>query len=618
MDEFTIVLRNTFLEEFLESASRMETLFMVLEKNPADADCINEIFRLMHNTKGSSRAVGLDAMAKLAHAAENILSEIRSGKVQPSLAIVNALLQGLDAMKAGSETFQNGTEDTSIYDRAISNLLLAAQPGSSSHNEEPTSSSSLDHQASGNTFIDFSTEEEKTHPPVSGGSNFIDADTSMPSEVAPKKSDSADLSAPEPAQMIPFQNKASDPIANGAATAQASANSKAKTEESIRINLAKIEEIQNIFGEQIILQSALEHSLAQDPIDLHQSEKILAQLRKLSVSLQNLIIRLRMVPVSSVLGRLTRAVRDVATSTEKLVEIKLEGGDHEIDKNILEQLIDPLVHMVRNSVDHGVEMPEERKQKNKSPSGTIKISARRLGSNFEIKISDDGKGLSKEKILEKAHSSGIVPRGFVPENKDIFKLIFASGFSTKASATEFSGRGVGMDVVQQQVKSLKGSIDIDSIDGSGSTFTIKIPLSLAIFNGTVVKIGEEKYVIPNTDYRETISLDSNKNRRSSDQKGTIVEFNKELMRLVDLRDRLGSKLTKKADLRNIALVVEHENQKFACIVSDILYQEQIVLKEMGPETKLVKEATGGTILGDGKVALIIDLVKIIASKGIAA
>ncbi len=618
MDEFTIVLRNTFLEEFLESASRMETLFMVLEKNPADSDCINEIFRLMHNTKGSSRAVGLDAMAKLAHAAENILSEIRSGKVQPSLAIVNALLEGLDAMKAGSESIQNGAEDTSIYDRAIANLHLAAQTGSSTSSVQAPLNASQQPSSSDHSFIDFTAEENPPHYNPNG-SSFHHPDPKMSSEGETPKTVNPDLGAAQQLHTAPQQRTGNEVMTSGAAAAQASsANNKAKTEDSIRINLAKIEEIQNIFGEQIILQSALEHSLAQDPIDMHQSEKILAQLRKLSVSLQNLIISLRMVPVSSVLGRLSRAVRDVATSTDKLVEIKLEGGDNEIDKNILEQLIDPLVHMVRNSVDHGIEMPEERKLKNKSPSGTIKINARRLGSNFEIKISDDGKGLSKERILEKAHSSGIVPRGFVPENKDIFKLIFASGFSTKASASEFSGRGVGMDVVQQKVNSLKGSIDIDSVDGSGSTFTIKIPLSLAIFNGTVVKIGEEKYVIPNTDYRETISLDSNKNRRSSDQKGTIVEFNKELMRLVDLRDRLGNKFTKKPDLRNIALVVEHENQKFACIVSDILYQEQIVLKEMGPETKLVREATGGTILGDGKVALIIDLLKIIASKGIAA
>ncbi|MEI8026878.1 MAG: chemotaxis protein CheA [Pseudomonadota bacterium] len=471
--------------------------------------------------------------------------------------------------------------------------------------------------SSDNNFIDFTSE--KPHQSDSSESNTNHAEPSMPFDTGARELGAPEFSLGQQPQVASAQSIASEPLAQSAGAPQAAgANSKAKTEESIRINLSKIEEIQNIFGEQIILQSALEHYLAQDPIDMHQSEKILSQLRKLSVSLQNLIISLRMVPVSSVLGRLSRAVRDVATSTDKLVEIKLEGGDNEIDKNILEQLIDPLVHMVRNSVDHGIEMPEERKQKNKSPSGTVKISARRLGSNFEIKISDDGKGLSKERILEKAHSSGIVQRGFVPETKDIFKLIFASGFSTKASTTEFSGRGVGMDVVQQQVKSLKGTIDIDSVDGSGSTFTIKIPLSLAIFNGTVVKIGEDKYVIPNTDYRETISLDANKNRRSSDQKGTIVEFNKELMRLVDLRDRLGNKFTKKPDMRNIALVVEHENQKFACIVSDILYQEQIVLKEMGPETKLVKEATGGTILGDGKVALIIDLLKIIASKGIAA
>jgi two-component system chemotaxis sensor kinase CheA len=594
----------------------METLFMTLEKNPADTDCINEIFRLMHNTKGSSRAVGLDSMAKLAHSAENILSEIRNGKVSPSLKIVNALLQSLDAMKAGSEEIKNGNDNTDIFDIATNSLLSATKAGFESSSPNPPSTDSSPLEAS------VPSTNETDTPIVDGYVDFGVENSYLNQEASSVLPDLASLpnnnSGPEAGLPQVANPAVALALATGSSAPSNSSSTKLKSDESIRISLNKLEEIQNIFGEQIILQSALDHALSQDPIDTHQSEKLLAQLRKISVSLQNLIISLRMVPVSSILGRLSRAVRDVAISTNKLAEITIEGGDCELDKNILDQLIDPLVHMVRNSVDHGIETPEERKLKNKPEGGSIKIAARRLGSHFEFKINDDGKGLSKERILEKAHALGVVPKGFVPENKDIYKLIFASGFSTKPAATEFSGRGVGMDVVQQKVNSLKGSIDIDSVQDAGSTFTIRIPLSLAIFNGTVVKVGDEKYVIPNSDFRETIALDTSKNRNSTDQKGVIIEFNNELLRIIDLRERLGSKTPRKLDQRNIALVVEKDDQKYACVVSDILYQEQIVLKEMGPETKMVREATGGTILGDGKVALIIDLGKVITTKGIAA
>ena len=437
MDDFTIALRNTFLEEFAESASRMETLFILLEKNPSDTDCINEIFRLMHNTKGSSRAVGLDSMAKLAHSAENILSEIRSGKIAPSLAMVNALLQSLDAMKSGSEEVKKGNENTDIFDLAADSLLKATKPGLENTNSDFVETVMVPREGDGNKgsetidlngFVDFSAESLS----IPQASNLPRPDhTSQDSFISASVTTTPTLSTHASNASVPsssnYVGSKAEP-SNLAATKQ-------KSEESIRINLSKLEEIQDIFGEQIILQSALDHSLSQDPIDIHQSEKLLAQLRKISVSLQNLIISLRMVPVSSILGRLSRAVRDVAISTNKLAEITIEGGDCELDKNILDQLIDPLVHMVRNSVDHGIETPEERRLKNKSEGGTIKITARRLGSHFEFKIIDDGKGLSRDRILEKAYALKVVPTGVVPENKDIYKLIFASGFSTKPAAT---------------------------------------------------------------------------------------------------------------------------------------------------------------------------------------
>jgi two-component system chemotaxis sensor kinase CheA len=599
MDDFILALKNTFLEEFLESASRMETLLMVLEKNPADTACINELFRLMHNTKGSSRAVGLDDMAKIAHLCENLLADVRSGKMPPSIKIVNLLLQALDAMQEGTQRAENTDNKSEIWKQAV-NKLLQFQSTEVTKFQIIDSTNllpQLEKESSVDGFTEFSTTADSKSPNPSKSIEI---------------SDNIDTK-PQTNRHLHAENRVALD-----SNSQPNTGNSAKTEDSIRVNLSKLDEIQNKFGEQVIVQSTLDHLMSQNPFDFLQSEKMCAQLKKINRHLQSLILNLRMVPLSTIFVRLNRAVRDVALSTNKMAEIELVGGDSELDKNVLEQLIDPLVHMVRNSVDHGIEMPEERRLKNKPPVGTIKVTARRLGKYLEIQISDDGKGLSKEKILQKAYSTGILAKGFVPEDKEVFKLIFASGFSTKQAATEFSGRGVGMDVVRTNIERIGGVIDLSSVEGGGTTVKLKIPLTLAIVPGLIVKSKNQHFTIPQTDLVELVRIeaDESKNEKIFMLQGIkVLKLREKILPLLGLNHILTKIDLKKANANvdsyrtnSVHIVILNADTcQFGLEVDSVEDTADVVVKPLPPFLKHLNLFSGASIMGDGSIALTLDV-----------
>ena len=620
LDDFTLALRNTFLEEFSESSSRMETLLLILEKDPAESSSIKEIFRLMHNTKGSSRAVGLDSMAKVAHACENLLSDIRDNKIPPSLEIVNALLFALDTMKAGTQNVKGGGENSAMFDHAISriNLIHGSDLGQTLESRSSSSSSQIEVVSNEIAFVDFYNKEAQNNH--NKNQRRIDSPNITNKLVDnPLKrfdsSNSKDALNPKDYQ-IDVKNSPAQNI-----NTQANPTNDAKSDNSIRVNLTKLDEIQDEFGEQAILHSALKHSLTSSPVDMSQMEKMLAQLRKMSGNVQDLILSLRMVPFSTVMVRLNRAVRDIALSTNKVAEIKIEGGNSELDKNILEQLIDPLIHMVRNCVDHGIELPEERRLKNKPPSGTIKITARKLGRFFEIEIADDGKGLSKEKILAKAYSTGILPKGHVPESKDILNLIFVSGFSTKPAVTEFSGRGVGMDVVKTNIEGIGGTIDLTSIEGSGTNITLKIPLTLAIVPGLIVKALSHYFTIPQSDLLEVVRTDEDdsKNKKIVNLQGIkVLRLRDKILPVVDLAEILTKKESKRgkisappiqSDFMNI-IILNGDSFQFGLAVASVEDTTEFIAKPLPSFLKNITHFSGASIVGDGSVALTLDIMGI--------
>lgn len=387
-----------------------------------------------------------------------------------------------------------------------------------------------------------------------------------------------------------------------------------RSHEYVRIAQKKIDDLLNNFGEQVILQATLEHI----KYDLEQHHdvaiKTINQLSKLTYDLQQTTIALRMINLKQLFSKLERTARDTAIATDKKIELISEGQENEIDKTIADAIGDPLNHMIRNAVDHGIETSEERKRNGKNESGKITLKAFRRGGFFYIIVEDDGRGLDKEKIFKNAVQKGIIKSDAIMSDAEIYNLIYISGLTTRDTASDISGRGVGMDVVNESLRALKGTCEISAVIGEGTRFTIRLPLSLAIFNGMVVKVSNNFYIIPNSDVERVLPLPLNAGRFISSSKERVIEIDGTVMALVDLREKLSTHSShekahsmKPSNSNGILIVTRAGHHYHAVIVDEILAQQRIVHKSLGQEVSHLKGVTGATILGDGKAALILDI-----------
>lgn len=631
-EDFLIEMRNTFLDEFEDIIEQIECAFLKFEQNPEDKDLINEIFRYFHNMKGSSKSVNIGDLAQFAHEAENLLSLIRSGELDINDEMVDSLLESTDLMKTSLDHFREGDLDSPelvAYAKTFNRFYAGEEGAAAGAGEDEDGDSGF------GFFGDDDDENESAKVEVAVAvaapaesevnvSAPTTADSTEPAQDNPQAqapAQPAEQPAAKPAQAAkqPAATAAKPPQGASAAPAKAAA-AKAIKEEMLKIPLKKIDYLLNLFGEQIILQATLDWAADSNHPDKEElTRKSMTSMRKITQDLQYTMVTLRMVPVSGLFQRMDRVIRDISKFTGKKINFVKAGEGVDLDRNIVDALIDPMTHMVRNAVDHGIEEASVRKELGKDTVGTVALTAKRLGGFIEIKLQDDGKGLDKDKIIKKALQLEIYTEAELEGMSDtkIYDLIFAGGFSTVDKATEISGRGVGMDVVRQQITSLKGSCSISTSKGEGTTFTLRLPMSMAMFNGTVIRIHNDRYVIPNSDFTEVISYQSNEHTTDSE----LVTIKDRLFNLIDLRERLVEEKDRPENWQKemhdegcIAIVVYHENKPYALLVSDILSQEQIVLKDLGPQGKQIKEATGGTILGNGRVALVLDVVKIIEAE----
>jgi two-component system chemotaxis sensor kinase CheA len=361
----------------------------------------------------------------------------------------------------------------------------------------------------------------------------------------------------------------------------------------------------DLVGELVIAQSmVVQHPGVQARQD-RDLERRLRQLSRITTDLQHNAMSMRMVPVRSVMQKMTRLVRDLATVQNKQVQLHLSGEDTELDRNIVEELADPLLHMMRNAVDHGIESPAERQAQGKSAQGNIHLQAAHQGGGILISIRDDGKGLDSAKILSKARQRGLIPVDSVPSEKDIYSLIFLPGFSTAERVTEISGRGVGMDVVRGGINKLRGRVDIDSVPGQGTTFNIFLPLTLAIIDGMLVGVGQERFIVPTLAIRE--SLRPQPGMVSTVQgKGEVISVRGKLIPLVRLSDKLGLPCVAQDPCDGIVVVVDSGARSRALLVDSLIGKQEVVIKTLGDTFKHQKGMSGAAIMGDGRVALIID------------
>lgn len=548
MDDFEKELKLGFLEEATQLLAEVESCLLIFEKEPENPATLDQIFRIAHNIKGSSKAVGFMGMGDFAHEFESFLLRVKNRELKPSRAIADLTLRSVDHLN-----MMVGQLKENLDAQFDSHELLAALHNPPSDTAEiPT-------------------------PPAKAP-----ASAETPSTAAHL----VELKSPQP------------PVANSQA--------KTNADESIRVSLSRVEKLINFVGEMMILNSVLREQLRDaDPL----IRKTSTQLHKITKEIQDLSMSLRMIPLKPTFQKMQRIVRDTSTALGKDVNLILNGEETEVDKTILECLTDPLVHIIRNSVDHGIESADKRAERGKPAAGTVELKAFHQSGKLVIQIKDDGGGIDTERLKAKALERGVLDAGQELTHKEALQLIFHPGLSTKTEVTDISGRGVGMDVVKTNVEKIQGEIEIDSEPGKGSCFTIILPLTLAIVDAMILREGNAKFVLPLAQVQESLILD-HANIKTARERDEILLLRDQTLPLYRLSHLLDLP-TKKGDSDQMIVVSRAGNFSFAVVVDEIIEQTQIVIKTLGAELKNLQGFSGSTILGNGHPALILELIDLV-------
>ena len=580
MDDFEMELKLGFLEEASQLLADAEQCFLALESNPQDGAMLDKIFRLAHNLKGSSKAVGFEDIGVFTHRFESFLLQVKNGEITVSSSVISLLLECNDHIRSMVDTLK-GDLAARIDSSGLMERIEAASRGKTA---SPVAEESVENAP--DTF-----EEE-----------IFEAPTPEEVELIRLVNHSFDAGPVEPAPVIK-----AGPVASNAPA----------PEESIRVSLARLEKLINSVGELVILQTVLrEQSLSSNA---HLLRKTIHQMGKVTKEVQDISMSLRMVPLRQTFQKMQRIVRDTSGMLGKRVGLVTSGDDTELDKTVLENISDPLVHLIRNACDHGVESPEIRLAHGKAEGGTVKLNAYHQSGKLVIEVKDDGGGIDGARLTAKAIEKGILKPGTVLPEQEAIHLIFHPGFSTKTQVTEVSGRGVGMDVVKTNIEALQGEVQVETVLGEGTTFKVILPLTLAIIDGMVVQNEGCRFVVPLSHVHETLKPGMEDVKHTTTM-GEVLLLRGENLPLYRLNTLLGHKKTAmKAANEQIAMVIRYAGNPFAVLVDDILGQQQVVIKEVGHEIQNLKWMSGSAILGDGKPAIIIEMNELVkpAKRGAA-
>ena len=582
--EITEEMRNSFVQESGELLQNAEQGLLAWGEHPEDPDSIGDIFRNIHSFKGNCGFFGFAHLEKLSHQMENVLDRVKSGSklavdnpTEQLLASLDLLQQGLNNIAEGKEDF---IEDLESHLDDLKNLMT------------PLLGDLLVEEGVDKMAISSAVEIQKK--PV--GEILMQQGGATPEQVAKA--------------LKRQQESSSEAKAKAKPVARAKVPAK---RQDIRVELGKLDNLINLIGELVIAENMLIHNPDLKGMELENFGKAAQHMSKLVRELQEMAMSIRMIPVSGLFRRMIRLVHDISVKAGKKVDLQLIGEETEIDKTVIETITDPLVHLLRNSLDHGLEVPAERTAAGKSEKGTIKLSARHEEGEVWVTIEDDGRGLNCQKLLEKAISKGLIDGdGSDLTEKQIHNLIFAPGFSTAAQVTDISGRGVGMDVVKRNLEKIKGKIDITSKLGEGTRINLRIPLTLAIIDGMMVRVGTTTCIVPTLSILEAY-------RPTMDQI-TITPDGAELARvrenffpIVRLHEILNKKPASQLLSDGILIVLEYQDNRFCLFVDEILGQQQTVIKGLSDFIGTVPGVSGCTILGDGGVSLILDVGTLVES-----
>ncbi len=653
-----------FLVEAGDLLDQVEQDLLDLGANLQDANLINAVFRGLHTLKGSGAMFGFEALASFTHHCESAFDQVRKGKAAATPELVEAILAAKDHMAAlldpaaptGGEAGERildhlrGIMDVA-GDQPTASAPVAEQPAA-----PPGTGWSIRFYLPGEAMVnglnplglldelrelgdarvallrdrlptldqfdptqcyfgwDVTLRGNATRDDIEDVFMFVIDDMELqlePLAAQPLAATPIAEEAPAAASTSPAFDPPAPPSTSvmAAPTTSAATPSAAKDRpvENVRVPAERLDELMNRVGELVIAQSRLSQ-IAQD--SAHPALRSVSEdIARLSSELRDTMMVLRMVPVATLFGRFRRLVHDLAQETGKTIELIHEGESTELDKTVIERLADPMIHLIRNSCDHGLETPDDRLAMGKPAAGILRLRAQQSGGEVIIAIEDDGKGLDRDRIRAKAETNGLIQPGQALSDPELYQLIFQPGFSTAAQVTNLSGRGVGMDVVKRTIESLRGTIDIASTSGKGSTISLRIPLTLAIIEGLLVRVGEGHYVIPLGAVEECIELSLEEDLRSRGR--SFINLRDRLVPFLRLREMFATG-TKPDVFQKIVVISTGNGERVGLVVDQIVGSYQTVIKSMSTLHRNVSTFSGATILGDGSVALILDIAQLIS------
>lgn len=661
---------DVFIDESTEHLDVLYNQLVELEKHPEEKAVMEEIFRAAHTIKGMSATMGFEDIAILTHILENVLDGIRYEKIQVEASTIDVLFTAVDHLNAMVENIANGgngKRDVSEIVSHLEDIENGVEPQVTSPKDQmnDTKASGMSKQfelideyelaildaskergftnyeisvklrddcllKGARVFMIFEVLEQlgeviKTEPSVTDleEENFdysfavLLVSESLEKEISHKISKVSEVETVLINEFSPVNNQLilDDKVdksdhedkqiaSNNEHNNSQEDNRQSAARKTIRVNIDRLDILMNLFEELVIDRGRLEQIALE--IDHSNLQETVERMSRVSGDLQNVILNMRMVPVNTVFNRFPGMIRQIARDLHKNIKIEIIGAETELDRTVIDEIGDPLVHLIRNAADHGIERPDERKINGKPEQGTIKLQAYHSGNHIFIEIADDGAGIDKNAVINKAIEKGIINKeqAELYTDQQIFELIMASGFSTNEAVSDLSGRGVGLDVVKNTIETLGGNISIDSEVGQGSTFSIQLPLTLSIMSVLLVQLQKEKYAIPLSSIIETVIIPKTEILSAHNKK--VIDFRGKVVPLVFLNTIFSVPGIKNEDEYISIVIVKRGDKTAGLVVDSLIGQHEVVLKSLGSYLTNVNAISGATILGDGEVALIID------------
>lgn len=637
-----------FTEEGREHVQRMNTLLLQLESEPDNAEWIQELFRSAHTLKGMSATMGYENMAELTHELENVLQQMRDGQFKLTSETMDLLFQCVDRLESMVEQAAGGEEMEDTHD-LLSKLRgneAAADAGAGDDQdvsfdefERSVVQASLNKgnhvylitvtvdeacllkgaraymvydalERNGDVIKSVPAIEDLEEEKFDRSFQFV-VITTEDSETIRQKLDQISelehvLVSSLSENMLHRVCKPSPPSEETSQNVRGTASvGRAKVSKTIRVDIDRLDTLMNLFSEWVIDRGRLEQIAA--TLEHPGLTEIVEHMNRIGGEMQDTILNMRMVPVEQVFNRFPRMMRDLAKDLQKKVQFDITGAETELDRTVIDEIGDPLVHLLRNALDHGLEEPDERRTKGKPETGRIQLKAFHSGNHVFIEIEDDGAGINREAVLQKAISKEVVDKETADKLTDaeVYDLLFASGFSTAKQVTDISGRGVGLDVVRSKIESLGGSVTVHSADGQGTTFSIQLPLTLSILTALLVRVGQEKYAVPLTSILETGKFCKHEVHKVHGQ--PVLRFRERVVPLLSLQKVFAVPMESSRQQDDLFVVIVKKGERLTgLIVDEFIGQQEVVLKSLGNYLNDVFAISGATILGDGQVALIVD------------